>query len=157
MKNEKYEFTGQTKKAFGAELKQIRSLVAIASIGISIGDVGGWIEKEENLSVSGDAWVSGDARVSGDAWVYGNAEVLWLSHIGSENGTLTLCRSKDGPWVCRGCWSGTLDEFEIAVKERHGENQYGQEYAAVIGLLRLRANSWSEVKEAPVESEDEAA
>ena len=46
------------------------------------GELGGLIEKEENLEQSGDAWVSGnaqvsgDARVYGDAWVYGNA---WVS------------------------------------------------------------------------------
>ena len=37
----------------------------------SVGDKGGWVEKENNLS--GDAWVSGNARVSGDAKVYGDA------------------------------------------------------------------------------------
>ena len=46
------------------------------------GDLGGYVEKEENLSQNGDAWicdnacVSGNARVSGDARVYGNA---WVS------------------------------------------------------------------------------
>ena len=45
------------------------------------GELGGYIEKEENLNQDGDAWVSGDAwvygnaRVSGDARVYGNAQV----------------------------------------------------------------------------------
>ena len=49
------------------------------------GDIGGYIEKEENLSenawvsgsamVYGDARVSGSARVSGDARVYGSARV----------------------------------------------------------------------------------
>ena len=58
---------------------------------VKVGDLGGYIEKEENLTgyawvygnakvfgnaeVSGDAWVSGDAKVSGNAKVYGNAEV----------------------------------------------------------------------------------
>ena len=46
------------------------------------GDLGGWIEKEKNLSredncwVYGNAWVYGDARVSGDAKVCGNAMVF---------------------------------------------------------------------------------
>ena len=45
------------------------------------GELGGLIEKEENLEQSGyawvygDAWVYGNARVSGDARVYGNARV----------------------------------------------------------------------------------
>ena len=41
----------------------------------SKGDLGGYIEKEANLSQEGNAWVSGDAQVSGDARVYGNAHV----------------------------------------------------------------------------------
>ncbi len=39
------------------------------------GDVGGYIERADNLSVSGNAWVYGNARVSGNAEVYGDAEV----------------------------------------------------------------------------------
>jgi len=43
------------------------------------GELGGYIEKEENLSQEGNAWVYGTARVYGtaqvygDAWVYGDA------------------------------------------------------------------------------------
>ena len=64
----KYEFTGEKKVVFGITLQRIR---ALASFGIVVrGAIGGWIEKESNLSQ-----VSGDARVSGNAWVYGNARV----------------------------------------------------------------------------------
>jgi hypothetical protein len=77
----KYELTAETKRVGGVTLHRIRALVNIERYGVDIGDLGGWIEKEENLSnedsswVSGDAWVHGDARVSGDAWVSGNARV----------------------------------------------------------------------------------
>ena len=40
---------------------------------IKAGTLGGYIEKEENLS--GDAWVYGSARVYDSAWVYGSARV----------------------------------------------------------------------------------
>ena len=62
----KYEFTGEKKVVLGITLRRIRALV---SFGLVVkGKVGGWIEKEDNLSqVSGDAWVYGNARVSGDA------------------------------------------------------------------------------------------
>ena len=46
------------------------------------GELGGYIEKEENLSQEGDAWVSDNAQVYGNAEVYGNAWVLgdaWVS------------------------------------------------------------------------------
>jgi len=74
-----YEFTGETKILNNEiTLKRIR---AIRDIGTDVkaGDLGGWIEKESNLSdnawVFEDAEVYGNARVYGDAWVYGNALV----------------------------------------------------------------------------------
>ena len=39
------------------------------------GQLGGLIEKEDNLSHSGDSWVFGNAQVSGNARVFGNARV----------------------------------------------------------------------------------
>ena len=39
---------------------------------IQAGDIGGYIEKEGNLSVYGDAWVYGNASVYGDARVSGD-------------------------------------------------------------------------------------
>ena len=82
MSNERWEFTGETKVFSGITLKRIRAAVGFrlkCGIAISKGELGGWIEKESNLS--GDAWVYddarvyGNARVSGDAWVYGKADV----------------------------------------------------------------------------------
>ena len=48
---------------------------------VKAGDLGGYIEKPENLSQEGDCWVYDnalvydDAEVYGDVWVYGNARV----------------------------------------------------------------------------------
>ena len=39
------------------------------------GELGGFIEKEENLSHEGNAWVYGDAKVCGNAKVFGDAKV----------------------------------------------------------------------------------
>ena len=70
----KYEFTGEVKVWCGIRLKRFRAIATFA--GIAKGEVGGWIEKEENLSqVSGDAWVYENARVYGNALVYGDARV----------------------------------------------------------------------------------
>ncbi|OUI98777.1 hypothetical protein HK15_13070 [Acetobacter orientalis] len=145
----------------GRKLHRIRALVAIAEIGVSVGDFGGFIEASKNLEQSGnarvygDAWVYGDARVYGNALVYGNAQVSgnawvslsihigWFSNVGSERGTLTYFRQKDGS-VCtnRGCFSGTLSDFEGAVKKRHGDSRIGQEYDLLIQFIRLRASAW---------------
>jgi len=75
----KYEFTGETQVVKHVTLRRI--------LRISDGLVGGWIEKEENLSheelcfVYGDAEVSGNAQVSGDAQVFGYAQVYGNAQV----------------------------------------------------------------------------
>ena len=61
----KYKFTGKTKEVYGKTLKQIVCVTAFSYI--SVGDIGGWIESDKNLSQSGDAWVWGEAKVWGNA------------------------------------------------------------------------------------------
>ena len=71
----KYEFTGETKQVeLSFRTVTLHRIKAVAEFGIvKVGDLGGWIEKEENLSHDGNAWVYGNAEVCGDAKVYGNA------------------------------------------------------------------------------------
>ena len=88
----KFKLTKNSKVVNGITLHQIQALKDFSNV--KKGDLGGWIEKEENLSqdnnaqVSGDAWVFedaqvyGDARVSDNAQVYGDARVYesaWVS------------------------------------------------------------------------------
>jgi hypothetical protein len=63
----KYEFTGETKAVNGRILRRIRRL--------SDGEIGGWIEHEQNLSHEGVCWVADDASVCADARVYEDALV----------------------------------------------------------------------------------
>ena len=97
-----------------------------------------------NAWVYGDAWVSGNAEVSGNArvsdnaWVSKSSDVQWFSHVGSENGTLTVFRTKDGDlFVTRGCFSGTMAEFEAAVNEKHGDSKIGRQYKLLIQAIEL--------------------
>jgi hypothetical protein len=71
----KYTITGYTKTFSGATLHRIIAVRDIPPHNVKEGDLGGWIEKEDNLSQDGDAWVSGDAQVSGTAQVSDNAQV----------------------------------------------------------------------------------
>ena len=57
----KYRITDNTKKCAGRTLHQIEAMQDIPRFGIAKGELGGWIESENNLSQTGDAWVSGDA------------------------------------------------------------------------------------------------
>ena len=128
----KYELlTDDTIEVCGRTLFRIRALVSFGSV--EAGHVGGYIESENNLSqVYGNAWVSGNAQVSGDA------QAIWFSNVGSEGGTLTAYRTENGIGVTRGCFTGTLDEFEAAVLARHGDNQVAREYALLIEFIKLR-------------------
>lgn len=75
----KYELTTNTKMCFGRKLYQIKALKDFGDV--KAGDLGGYIEKEENLSQDGIAWVFDNAcaydnaRVACNAYVCGNAYV----------------------------------------------------------------------------------
>ena len=127
----KYELTSETKVVAGKTLHRIKALVSFGNV--AAGELGGWIEKEENLSQSGDAWVSGNARVSGVGAIF------WIGGIGSRNGTTTFfaCKDKKIRVVC-GCFFGTLDEFERAVRETHGENEHAKVYMLAIEMAKAR-------------------
>ena len=79
MKNDKYEFTGETMRFRGHTLHRIRAKVDFGIV--KAGDLGGWVEDEYNLNVVGDAWVHGDAMVFGHAIVYGNAKVYGDANV----------------------------------------------------------------------------
>ena len=122
--NDKFESTGETKDCYGITLYRIRARSSFGNV--TKGDEGGWIDSEQRLSVSGNAWVSGDAAI------------LWISKVGSENGTLTAFATEKGISVTRGCFIGTLDEFAAAVTETHGDSQIGAEYRLLIEFIKLR-------------------
>ena len=69
----KYELTAEFIEKWGKKLFRIKALISFGSV--EAGELGGYVEKEDNLAQDGDAWVYGDARVYGDAWVCGNARV----------------------------------------------------------------------------------
>ena len=111
MSNKKYEFVdGDTIEHNGITLKRIRAIVAIG-LTVSAGDLGGYIQSEENLSrmddawVSDNAWVFGDARVSGDAWVFDDARVsgdAWVSGDACVSGNSRVSDNahvSDNAWV----------------------------------------------------------
>ena len=58
---------------WGRKLFRIEATKDLKKHNVKAGDIGGYIEKEENLS--GNAWVCGNAKVYGDAEVWGNAWV----------------------------------------------------------------------------------
>ena len=139
----KFELTSEFVTFLGKKLFRIKALVSFGDV--KEGELGGLVEKEENLDQSGNAWVSGDARVYGDAWVSGDARVQncrdysATSCFGSENRTTTFFRTKDGGISVRcGCFYGTLNEFREKVKERHGDSRLAKEYLMLADLMEFR-------------------
>ena len=76
----KYKLTDETINVNGKTLYRIKSLNDFGNM--KKGDKGGFVEKEENLSQSGDCWVYDNAKVYNNAKVfdyadiYGNAEIF---------------------------------------------------------------------------------
>ena len=75
----KYKLTEETKEFLGRKLHRIVCVTAFASV--SVGDIGGWVESENNLSQEGNAWVYGNAWVCGKAEVCDNAEVCGNAEV----------------------------------------------------------------------------
>lgn len=112
--NKKYELTEETIKVGKHTLYRIRAIRDVGG-GFSLGDLGGFIESESNLSPEGYCWVYNnacvwgnsivkedaivfnEAKVSGNAiiseyawvyhnaWVYGNACVFGYSKVGGNS------------------------------------------------------------------------
>ena len=157
----KFELTSEFVTFLGKKLFRIKALISFGNV--KEGELGGFVEKEENLDQSGNAWVSGNARVSSNAWVSGDARVssnAWVSGdaevygdarvsgnadyatvhgFGSEYRTTTFFRTKAGDIGVRcGCFYGTLEEFRAKVKETHGETKTAKEYLRVADLMEFR-------------------
>lgn len=69
----KYILTEETKEVGGHILHRIQAVRDFDDV--QKGDLGGWVESEENLSHDGNCWVSGNGRVFGNGWVFGNGRV----------------------------------------------------------------------------------
>ena len=152
----KFELTSEfVTNISGTKLFRIKALVEFGDV--EAGELGGYIEKEENLDHDGDAWVygnarvygdaqvygdarvCGDARVYGDAQVYGNADYAYAHGFGSVNRTTTFFRLKNGNvGVVCGCFHGTLQEFRDKIRETHGETKKAQEYLMLADLMDFR-------------------
>ena len=93
----KYKLTDESKEFCGKVLHRIVCVTAFASV--AVGDTGGWVESEKNLSQSGDAWVYGNAKVYGDAWVYGNAKVYGNADVSGNADVYGNAKVYGDAWV----------------------------------------------------------
>lgn len=93
----KFELTTDSIKRNGLTLYRIKALIDFGDV--KAGDLGGYVEKEENLSQADNAWVYDNARVYDDARVYDNARVYgnaWVSENARVYGYARVCNDA---WV----------------------------------------------------------
>ena len=127
----KYEFTGETQAWRGRTLHRIRALRSFDDV--KVGDLGGWIEKEENLDHNGSAWVyeeakvygsakvsgaaevSEAARVSGGAWVFGESRVYGAAKVSGDARVFGTAEVLEDAKVYGSAWvSGSAEVFGAA-------------------------------------------
>ena len=163
----KYELTNETKTlAGGTVLHRIRALRDIPRFGVKAGELGGFVEGENNLSQDGDAWVSGDAEVSGDAWVFGKAKVYgnaWVSGDAEIYGNANVSGNADymvikniwssGRWFTYtssnkkwavGCFYGTGEE--LVAKAYKDSKLSGKCYEAIVHAVETIEAAKAEAK-----------
>ena len=150
MENKKYELLQDDaiKLIDGTVLYRIKALKDFGDV--RKGQLGGYIQKEKNLSHENNAWVYTGAKVYGNAEVYGNAiifgnavinnntDYIVLQGFGSESRPTTFVKCKDNKIEVKCGWfEGTLDEFISKVKETHGNNKYAKEYLTIVDLVKI--------------------
>lgn len=139
----KYELTAEFIEQWGKKLFRIKALISFGSV--EAGELGGYVEKEDNLAQDDGAWVYGDAKVYGDARVCGNARVcdgadcLLIGRIGSRFSFTTFFKNKDkGITVSCGCFLGTIAEFRAKVTDTHGNNKHAKMYNLAADMAELQ-------------------
>jgi len=104
----KYELTAEFIEKWGKKLFRIKALISFGSV--EAGELGGYVEKEDNLAQDGDAWVCddawvyGNARVYDDAWVYGDARVYGNAEVYGDARVYGNARVCDDAWVYGNAW-----------------------------------------------------
>ena len=94
----KFELTNEfITNSYGVKLFRIKALIEFGNV--KAGDLGGYIEKEENLSHMGDAWIYGDAQISGNAQVFGDAQVFGNAWVFGDARVSGNARVSGDAWV----------------------------------------------------------
>ena len=127
----KYELTAEFIEKWGKKLFRIKALISFGSV--EVGELGGYVEKEDNLAQTGNAWVYGDARVYGnarvygDAWVYGDARVYGNARVYGD------AEVSGNAWV--------YGDAEVSGNARVSDNAEVSGNARVYGDARVYGNA----------------
>ena len=133
----KYKITDETTKYLGRTLHRIEALCTFDDV--KIGDKGGFIESENNLSQEGTCWVYNNAKVleqavvSGDACIYDNAVVCGNALV-YDNAEVTTKATIRGNSKIYG--NASISEHAIIVNKAQVFDD-----ACIIGYATIRHNA----------------
>lgn len=149
----KYRLTEETKEYNGIILHRIQAARDFRDV--KAGDLGGWIESEENLSHDGNcwvyknakayqnAWICGDAWVGGNTFIYGNAKVCGNAKIYGNAQVYENSLIYDNAQVCED--ASVYGHTKICENSYIGNNAKIYGYAEVYGNAQILENA--QVKE----------
>ena len=139
----KFELTTNTKMFLGKKLFQIKALISFGDV--EAGELGGYIEKEENLSQADNAWVADNARVTDNARVADNARVTdnaWVAGDARVTGDARVAdnaRVTDNAWVAGD--ARVTGDARVADNARVTDNAWVAGDARVTGDARVADNA----------------
>ena len=85
--------------------------------------------------------IEGGTIEGGTIWggtIKGGKDLFVAQSVGSEFGVLTVTRNDDGTLlVNKGCFTGTLAEFVIAVQKKHDNSLEAKKYGVLIDYIKL--------------------
>ena len=117
--------------AFGVKLFQIKCTKSFKYA--KEGDLGGYVEKDENLDQESNAWVYGNAEIDNNNKhcgfdCFGSANRHTHAYLTKENKVEITC----------GCFRGSIEEFEKRVEETHSGTIYEKQYKAIIDVIKIK-------------------
>ena len=121
----------------GATIFRIKAIKSFSYV--KEGDLGGFIEKEKNLSVEGNCWIYDNAYVSGNARVYDNARIYDNARVGG-----TACIYDDARVYCNAHVygnAGISDNVSISNNARIYENASISGNAKIYGYANVSGNA----------------
>ena len=136
----KYELTDEFVTFGEKKLYRIRAISDFSFV--KAGELGGFVESEDNLAQLDDAWVYGNARVCGDAQVCGNAEIksmrdyIVFKNWWSSGRYFTWTRSNN-MWAA-GCFYGTGKQ--LVDKAYKDSEVSGLEYKRIVNYINELLN-----------------
>jgi len=80
----------------------------------------------------------GTGEFNGKARLKGSEDYIYIERVGSDAGTLTAFKTKDGIEIIKGFFEGTLEEFRDEISKNHAQTKYLEEYELIISFIEKR-------------------